>query len=79
MPVYRMRDKMEVDSNEGGGGAGCQSVGSPINLNNTGTRFSENTATQYLVDVKGNKYSLDLTELMDLYGRIYLQLNGPHK
>ena len=39
----------EVDSNEGGEGAGCKPVGSPINLYNTGTRFTgnnTNTGTQ---------------------------------
>lgn len=42
----------KVNINEGAGGAGCQSVGSSINLNNTGTRQTKiNTGTQFSINM----------------------------
>ena len=80
VPNEGQRDPKEVDLKEGGRGAGCQPVGSPINLNNTGTRLSENnTGTQsqvFPVSIRDNVYSLTLSEMTDLHGQVWTQLHN---
>ncbi len=65
---------------QGGGGAGCQPVGSPINLNNAVTRHSENnTGTQsqvFPISIKEHTYSLTLQEMTDLHGQVWTQLHN---
>ena len=76
------KGQKEVDSNEGAGGAGCQLVGSPINLNNTGTRqtgINNNAGTQsqvFPIIIKDNVYSLTLMEMTDLHGQVWTQLHN---